>query len=49
MVNFIDTYSFIPVSGCIDMGTSAMPFPVAYNDVKTALGRRVYNLEFQSK
>ena len=37
MVDFIDIYSFIPVSGCVDMGTIALLCPGAYNVVKTAL------------
>jgi hypothetical protein len=37
MFNFIDNYSFIPVSGCVGIGTSALLCPVAYNAVKTAL------------
>ena len=36
MFNFIDIYSFIPVSGCVDMGPSALLFPGGYNAVKTA-------------
>jgi hypothetical protein len=40
MLNFIDNYSFIPVSGCVGMdpSTSALLYPGAYNVVKTALG-----------
>jgi hypothetical protein len=30
MFNFIDIYSFIPVSGCVDMGTIALLCPGAY-------------------
>jgi len=37
MVNFIDIYSFIHVSGCVFMGSSALLWPGAYNAVKTAL------------
>jgi len=37
MVNFIDIYRFNPVSGCVDMGTSALLCLGAYNVVKTAL------------
>ena len=36
MFNFIDICSFIPVSGCVDMGPSALLFPGGYNVVKTA-------------
>jgi hypothetical protein len=36
MFNFIDIYSFIPVSGCVDMGPSALLFPGVYNAIKTA-------------
>jgi len=37
MLNFIDNYSFIPVSGCVGMDPSALLCPGAYNVVKTAL------------
>jgi hypothetical protein len=37
LLNFIDIYSFIPVSGFVGMGTSALFCPEAYNAVKTAL------------
>ena len=37
MFNFINIYSFIPVSGCVDMGPSAMLCQGAYNAVKIAL------------
>jgi len=30
MFNFIDIYSFIPVSGCVGMGPSALFFPGVY-------------------
>ena len=36
MFNVIDIYSFIPVSGCVGMGTSTLLFPVAYSAVKRA-------------
>jgi hypothetical protein len=35
MFNFIDIYSFIPVSGCVGIGPSALLYPGAYNAVKT--------------
>ena len=41
MFNFIDMYSFIPVSGRV--GPSALLCPVAYDAVKTAL--TVMNIE----
>jgi len=37
MFNLIDIYSFIPVSGCVCLGTSALLCPGVYNTVKTAL------------
>jgi hypothetical protein len=37
MFNFIDIYSFIPVSGCVGMGHSALLCPGAYDVVKTPL------------
>jgi len=37
MFNFIDNYSFIPVSGCVGRDPSALPCPGAYNAVKTVL------------
>ena len=37
MLNFIGIYSFIPASGCVGMGTSALLCMGAYNAVKTAL------------
>jgi hypothetical protein len=37
MLNFIDIYSFIPVSGGVGMVTCALLCPWAYNVVKTAL------------
>jgi hypothetical protein len=37
MFNFIEMYSFIPVSGGVGMGTSALLCPGAYNVIKTAL------------
>ena len=37
MFNFIDIYNFIPVSGCVCMGPSALLFPGAYNAVKMDL------------
>jgi hypothetical protein len=37
MFNFIHFYSFIPVSGCVCMGTSTQLWPRAYHAVKTAL------------
>ena len=36
MFNFIDNYSFLPVSGRVGMDTSALLCPVAYNASKTA-------------
>jgi len=38
MFNFIYHYIFIPVSGCVCGGTSALLCPGSYNAVKTALG-----------
>ena len=37
MFNFIDIYSFIPVSGCVGMCTGALLFLGDYDAVKTAL------------
>ena len=37
MFNFIDIYSFIPVSGCVSSGPIALLCPGGYNAVKTAL------------
>jgi hypothetical protein len=37
MFNCIDIYSFIPVSGCLGRGPTALLFPGAYYDIKTAL------------
>ena len=37
MLNFIDIYMFIPVSGCVGSGPSALIYTGAYNAVKTAL------------
>jgi hypothetical protein len=37
MFNFIDIYSFIPVSGCVGMCTGALLFPGDYDAVKSAL------------
>ena len=37
MFNFIEIYSFIPVSGCVGLGTSALCCPGAYSTVKTVL------------
>ena len=37
MFNSIDMYSFIPVSGCVGMGTSTLLYTGAYNAVKMAL------------
>jgi len=37
MLNFIDIYIFIPVSGCVGSGPSALLFPGAYNAIKMAL------------
>ena len=37
LFNFIDIYSFIPASGCVSMGPSALLWPGACNVVKTAL------------
>jgi hypothetical protein len=35
MFNFIDMYSFIPASGCVDMAPSVLLWSGAYNAVKT--------------
>jgi hypothetical protein len=43
--NFIDIYSFIPVSGYVAMGLSALLCPGVYNVVKTAL----YSLYWKGK
>jgi hypothetical protein len=37
MFNCIYIYSFIPMSGCVGMGPSALLFPGARDAVKTAL------------
>ena len=37
MFSFIDIYNFIPVSGRVGMGPSALLCPGAYDAVKTAL------------
>ena len=37
MFNFIDIYSFIPVSGCVGMGFGALLWPGPVIFVKTAL------------
>jgi hypothetical protein len=37
MFNFIYIYSFIPMSGCVGMGPSALLFPRARDAVTTAL------------
>jgi hypothetical protein len=37
MFNFIYIYSFIPMSGCVDMGPSVLFFPGTRDAVKTAL------------
>jgi hypothetical protein len=37
MFNFIDIYSFIPVSGCVGMGSGALLCPGPAIFVKTAL------------
>jgi len=37
MFNFIDIYSFIPVSSCVDMGPRALLYPGFHSAVKTAL------------
>ena len=37
MFNFIDIYSFIPVSGCVGRGPSALLWPGPYSAVKMAL------------
>jgi hypothetical protein len=37
MFNFIYIYSFIPMSGCVGMGPSALLFLEARDAVKTAL------------
>jgi len=40
--NFIDLYSFIPESCCVDMGPKVMLCSRAYNAVKTVLVKRTY-------
>jgi len=45
MFDFIDIYIFIPVSGCVGMGPSALLWLGAYNAVKTALDLVKYLLE----
>ena len=50
MPNFIDLYSFIPGSCCVDMGPKVLLCPIAYiavktmayNAVKTVLLKRTY-------
>jgi len=37
MFNFINFYIFIPESGCVGMGPSALLCPGAYNVVEMAL------------
>ena len=37
MFNFVYIYSFIPMSGCVGMGPSALLFPGARDAAKTAL------------
>ena len=37
MFNFIYIYSFVPMSGCVGIGPSALLFPGARDAVKTAL------------
>ena len=37
MFNFIGNYRFIPVSGCVRMGTNALLCLGAYDAAKTAL------------
>ena len=39
MFNFIDLYSFIPGSGCVDIGPKVLVCPRAYHAVKTDLTR----------
>jgi len=39
MFNFIYIYNFIPMSGCVGMGPSALLCPGAYDAVKMALSR----------
>jgi len=39
MFNSIDNYSFIPVSGSVGMGPTALLCPGGYYTVKTALVR----------
>jgi hypothetical protein len=41
---FIDLYSFIPGSGCVDMGPNVLLCSMAYNAVKTVLLKRTYML-----
>ena len=51
MFNFIDIYSFIPVSGSVDMGPSALFSPGVYIGVKTALlecGKSWVQVPFES-
>jgi hypothetical protein len=49
MLNFINNYSFLPVSGCVGMDTSALLCPVAYNASKTALLKIPSNMCIQHK
>jgi hypothetical protein len=39
----LSTFSFIPVSGCVGIGTSALLCPGAYNAVKTVLLKGLYH------
>ena len=51
MFNFIDIYSFIPVSGCVGMGPSALFCPGVYITVTMALlecGKLWVQVSFES-
>jgi hypothetical protein len=51
MLNFIDIYICLPVSGCDGRGPSALLCPGAYNAVKTALVTcidRLYGISINS-
>ena len=45
MFNFIDIYSFIPVSGFVGMGRSALIFPGAYYAAKMVLSTQSMKLQ----
>jgi len=42
MFYFTDIYGFIPLSGCVGMGFSALLCPGAYNAVKTTLALYIH-------